>query len=66
MEDKNIYYELTKVINEDMLVQIAVQGQRWEVEFMDDGTVELEKFVSDGNMYDIRELEKLLFIDISD
>jgi hypothetical protein len=47
------------------MVEISVPGQRWEVEFMEDGTLEIEKFISDGNFYDVKELETL-FIDFSD
>lgn len=65
LEDSNIFYKLTKVRNEAIMVEIAVPGQRWEVEFMEDGTVEIEKFISDSCNYDIKELETL-FKDFSD
>ncbi|MCM3629480.1 hypothetical protein M3194_19255 [Paenibacillus glycanilyticus] len=42
------------------MVEVAVPGQRWEIEFMDDGTIEIEKFISDGEIYDAAELEVLL------
>ncbi|WP_265525072.1 hypothetical protein [Paenibacillus sp. JDR-2] len=41
------------------MVEVAVPGQRWEIEFMDDGAIEIEKFISDGEMYDAAELEEL-------
>ena len=59
LEDKKIYYRLNKVRN-SILVEIAVPGQRWEVEFMADGPIEIEKFLSDRNIYDETELEILL------
>lgn len=59
LESSNIFYKLNKVRNEAIMVEIAVPGQRWEVEFMEDGTVEVEKFISDKDMYDVRELETL-------
>ena len=34
-------------------------GQKWEIEFLDDGTVVIEKFISDGEMYDEIELSAL-------
>ena len=49
LEESNIFYKLNKVRNEAIMVEIAVPGQRWEVEFMEDGTVEIEKFISDGD-----------------
>jgi hypothetical protein len=59
LEKSKIFYKLNKVRDEAIMVEIAVPGQRWEVEFMDDGTVEIEKFISDKDMYDVKELETL-------
>lgn len=65
LEEHNIYYRLTKVRKEAIMVEIAVPGQRWEVEYMEDGTVEIEKFISDEMMYDEEELD-ILFDEFSD
>ena len=65
LEDNSIFYKLNKVRNEAIMVEVAVPGQRWEIEFMEDGTVEVEKFISDGDFYDVKELE-ILFKDFSD
>ncbi|USG67069.1 hypothetical protein NDK47_07200 [Brevibacillus ruminantium] len=46
LEKSKIFYKLNKVRDEAIMVEIAVPGQRWEVEFMDDGTVEIEKFLT--------------------
>lgn len=37
LEDRKIYYRLNKIRTESIMVEVAVPGQRWEVEFMDDG-----------------------------
>ena len=58
LEDNNIYYKLNKV-RESIMVEIAIPGQRWEVEFFDDEHVEIEKFVSDGTIYDETDIKKL-------
>lgn len=60
LESAKIYYKLNKVKEEAIMVEVAVLGQRWEIEFMEDGTVEIEKFVSDGDYYDGKEIETLL------
>lgn len=65
LEDSNIFYKLNKVRDDAIMVEVAVPGQRLEVEFMEDGTVEIEKFISDGDFYDIKEIETL-FKDFSD
>ncbi|WP_240519120.1 hypothetical protein [Bacillus cereus] len=41
------------------MVEVAVPGERWEIEFMEDGTVEIEKFIGDGDFYDGKEIEAL-------
>ncbi|ERI11630.1 hypothetical protein [Aneurinibacillus aneurinilyticus] len=65
LEDNTIFYRLSKVRNDSIMVEVAVPAQRWEIEFMEDGTVEIEKFMSDGNFYDAKELDSL-FKDFSD
>ncbi|MGG3927205.1 hypothetical protein ABET51_14550 [Metabacillus fastidiosus] len=60
LENNNIFYKLNKVRNEAIMVEVAVPGQRWEIEFMENGTVEIEKFISDGNYYGTDEIEFLL------
>lgn len=66
LEERKIFYSLSKVRSEAIMVEVAVPGQRWEVEFMDDGSMEIEKFISDGDvLYDESEL-KNLFENFSD
>lgn len=60
LESAKIYYKLNKVKEEEIMVEVAVPGQRWEIEFMEDGAVEVEKLVSDGDYYDSQEIETLL------
>ncbi|MED4402042.1 hypothetical protein [Metabacillus fastidiosus] len=59
LEDNHISYKLEKVRHEAIMVEVVVPGQRWEIEFMEDGTVEIEKFISDGEFYDINKIESL-------
>ena len=59
LEERKIYFKLNK-IRDSILIEIAVPGQRWEVEFMSDGSIEIEKFVSDGTIFDNKEIETLL------
>ena len=61
LDEKKIYYRLNK-IRDSILVEIAVPGQRWEVEFMSDGTIEIEKFLSNGIIYNEKEID-ILFRD---
>ena len=58
LEDKEIYYRLNKV-SENLMVEIAVPGQRWEVEFLPNGEVQVEKFISQGQILDEDALAEL-------
>lgn len=40
-----IYFTLGYIREEGILVQVVVPGQRWEVEFFVDGSVEIERFI---------------------
>jgi len=64
LEDLKIFYRLNKV-RDAIMVEIAVPGERWEVEFMQDNKVVIERFRSDGILKDEKELE-VLFRDFSD
>jgi hypothetical protein len=50
---------------ESINVQVSVPGERWEVEFFADGTVEVEVFVSSGSVTSGGERLELLFRDHS-
>lgn len=50
LEAHRIHYHLEHNRSESLMVTIAVPGERWEVEFMDDGQVEVERFFSDGKI----------------
>lgn len=59
LNETKTHYDLAAV-RDAVMVQVVVPGQRWEIEFMSDGTVEIEKFVSDGAIYGDAELDALL------
>jgi hypothetical protein len=65
LEEKSIHYTISKVRDESILVSVTVPGQRWEIEFMEDGSFEIEKFVSDGTIFDEAEV-KMLFTEFGD
>jgi hypothetical protein len=48
LDRRNITYELRIVRDEALMMSVAVPGERWEIEFFDDGTIELERFISQG------------------
>ena len=58
LEENKIFYKLGKVRN-SIMVEIAIPGERWEVEFFDNNSVEVEAFISTGVIKDESELERL-------
>ena len=58
LEDKKIHYKLAKYCDDYIMVEIAVPGEHWEVEFSPDD-VRVEKFKSDGTLFDESELRDL-------
>ncbi|WP_265333575.1 hypothetical protein [Paenibacillus sp. P13VS] len=34
------------------MIEVAVPRQRWEIEFLEDGSVEVDKFISHKDIYD--------------
>ena len=72
LEEKKIHYKLNKTRDDTIMIEVAVPGQRWEIEYNTYGKssehsckIEIEKFVSNGTLYDESELETL-FCDFSD
>jgi hypothetical protein len=48
LEQSGIHYTLAHTREEALMVSVAVPGERWEIEFLNDGAVEVERFISNG------------------
>ena len=59
LDDRKIPYRLDRA-RDSVMIHVATPGSRWEVEFMDSGSVEIERFDSDGSIYDETSLPVLL------
>ena len=61
LNEAHISYRLQMVseMNDNILVEIAIPGERWEVNFYTDGNVFVEKFIGTGEVFDGSELNKL-------
>ena len=69
LEAKKIYYKLNKIRTDAIMIEVSVPGQRWEIEYnthgeASGGEIEIEKFLSNGTIYDSSELD-VLFRDFS-
>ena len=59
LENHKIHYALLHARERAIMVIVTVPGQRWEVEFFEDGRVDVEKFLSDGTISGESELRRL-------
>ncbi len=59
LELAKIAYRLER-IRDSIMVVVAVPGERWEVEFFDDGQVEIERFFSTGMIEGDDVLDRLV------
>ncbi|MFH5803994.1 hypothetical protein [Alienimonas sp. DA493] len=55
-----IHFRLRDSREDAVGVDVVVPGERWEVDFLDDGSVEVEVFRSDGRIADESALADLI------
>lgn len=48
LDDRQVPYHLLVARPNALMLSVAVPGERWELEFFDDGHVETERFLSSG------------------
>ena len=59
LDEAEIHYTLSSVSEGAIMVGIDASEEHWEVEFMNDGDIEVEIFKSDGQIFDLSILEDL-------
>lgn len=59
LEQAQISYTLAYNRYEALMVTVAIPGERWEVEFLRDGSVEVECFISNGEIKTENALHEL-------
>jgi hypothetical protein len=62
LEQANISYTLARYRDEALMVCVTVPGERWEIEFLSDGSIEVERFMSDGEIYGEEVLNELFAV----
>lgn len=48
LDRRHATFELRVIRDEALMMAVALPGERWEIEFFEDGRIELERFVSQG------------------
>jgi len=59
LDQQEISYSLAHHRDEAIMVSVALPGERWEVEFLNDGSVEIERFISQGEISGEEALNEL-------
>lgn len=60
LRQARIHFRLRDSREDAVGVDVAMPGERWEVDFLDDGSVEVEVFRSDGRIADESALADLI------
>ena len=55
----HIHFTISSVREEAIMLHVAVRGERWEIELLRSGETEIEKFKSDGTIYNEAALSDL-------
>lgn len=59
LDSADLHYTLTSIREGAVMVGITVPSERWEIEFLADGEVEIEVFESNGEIYDEQMITQL-------
>lgn len=59
LKEAKIAYSLRHSRDDAIMVSINVPGYRWEVEFLEEGEIEIEVLTSDGKIFDETKLKEL-------
>jgi hypothetical protein len=60
LEQAHIHHTLASYREDAIMVLVTVPGERWEIEFLGDGSVEVERFLSNGEISGEEALHELL------
>ena len=56
LEAAQIHFELARYRDDSVSIRATVPGERWEIDVLDDGTIDFERFVSTAMICDETDL----------
>ena len=59
LEAAHIFFRLHRNRTDGICIAVDIPGQRWEIDVLDNGRVDIEIFRSDGEIFDEAKLEEL-------
>lgn len=66
LEKQKINYDIAHHRDEAVMVTVSIVGERWEIEFLENGEIEVEKFISHGEIEGEEALQELLARETAD
>ena len=60
LKAEKLDHRLTQIRDDSIAIEVNVPGEHWEIEFMADGTIDLERFRSQGVVDGREVLDKLI------
>lgn len=60
LDTAQLHYTMTSVTEGAIRVGVTVPGEHWQIEFADDGDVEVEVFRSNGELFDLEKADELI------
>lgn len=60
LDEAKISYLVTKYRYDAVSIIAHVPGERWEIDVVEDGDVDFERFVSNGEMLERKDLDKFI------
>lgn len=59
LDETRTHYNLTSVREGAVMVEVALPGERWEIEFFEDREPEVEIYRSEGTIFGPEKLDEL-------
>jgi hypothetical protein len=60
LQEAGIAYSLNRAREDTIMIAAAAPGERWEIEVLIDGTIEVEVFRSEGMIFDECKIKELI------
>lgn len=60
LDTAQLHYTMTSVTEGAIKVGVTVPGEHWEIEFNEDGDIEVEIYRSNGELHDLEKTEELI------
>ena len=60
LDTAQLHYTMTSVAEGAIRVGVTVQGEHWQIDFNEDGDIEVEVFRSNGEIFDLEKADELI------